>query len=234
MRQFCLAVISIWFGAGRSIPLLDFPAWIWPVFAFAYILITVWVIPMFHARRNALFYVSEMYLIGAAVWFPWIFVTANLMINRFRSRNRRGDGRLVNFQSHLFLDGSGSACCGVLHHSQDFRPRHLQLPPGAIELLASCDSRGVDRFFPLHGRAISGMDVGGRQCSRYFILLAVVATVANLMLTLKGCSKLWEYSPSLRFTVMGSPARDLYDPLGDELHFPIREEPSVHPLYRGA
>ena len=36
-----------------------------------------------------------------------------------------------------------------------------------------------------------------------FILLAVLATVFNLMVTLKGCSKIWEYSPSLRFTVFG-------------------------------
>ena len=36
-----------------------------------------------------------------------------------------------------------------------------------------------------------------------FILLAILATVFNLMVTLKGCSKIWEYSPSLRFTVFG-------------------------------
>ncbi len=37
---------------------------------------------MFLGRRNALFYISELYLIGAAVWFPWIFLTANLLINK--------------------------------------------------------------------------------------------------------------------------------------------------------
>ena len=47
-----IAIISIWFGAGRSIPLLDFPSWLWPVLAASYSLIVVCVIPMFQARRN--------------------------------------------------------------------------------------------------------------------------------------------------------------------------------------
>ncbi len=59
---------------------------------------------------------------------------------------------------------------------------------------------GFSRFmggpFPAWMSAVS-------SAAAIFILLAVVATVANLMLTLKGCTKLWEYSPSLRFTVLG-------------------------------
>jgi cytochrome c oxidase cbb3-type subunit 1 len=50
--------------------------------------------------------------------------------------------------------------------------------------------------FPAWMPAVSG-------AATIFILLAILATVFNLLVTLKGCSKLWEYSPSLRFTVFG-------------------------------
>ncbi len=200
----CLAVISIWFGAGRSIPLLDFPAWIWPVFAFAYILITVWVIPMFHARRNALFYVSEMYLIGAAVWFPWIFVTANLMINK-GSAPVIGAGTDAWYISNLIYFWMAPVALAVAYYiipkisgRAIYSYPLAQLSFWLLAILAGWT--GFSRF--MGGPFPAWMSAVG-SAAAIFILLAVVATVANLMLTLKGCSKLWEYSPSLRFTVMG-------------------------------
>ncbi len=77
-----IGVVSIIAGFGRSIPWLDFPVWLWPMLAISYVLITIWVIPMFRQRRTSSVYISELYLIGAAVWFPWIFFTANLLISK--------------------------------------------------------------------------------------------------------------------------------------------------------
>jgi len=199
-----IALISIWFGAGRSIPLLDFPAWIWPVFAVSYALIVVWVIPMFHARRNALFYVSEMYLIGAAIWFPWIFITANLIINR-GSAPVMGAGANVWYISNLIYFWMAPVALAVAYYIiPKISGRAIYSYPLAqvsfwlLAILAGWT--GFSRFmggpFPAWMPAVSG-------AASIFILLAIVATVANLLMTLKGCSKLWEYSPSLRFTVFG-------------------------------
>ena len=76
------AVLTVWFGYGNSLPLLDFPKWVWPFLGASYILIVAGVIPMFRKRRESLVYVSEMYLLGAALWFPWIFITANIIIGK--------------------------------------------------------------------------------------------------------------------------------------------------------
>jgi cytochrome c oxidase cbb3-type subunit I len=209
-----LAVISIWFGASRSIPLLDFPAWIWPVLAVSYSCIVVWVIPMFHSRRNSLFYVSEMYLIGAAVWFPWIFITANLIINK-GSAPVMGAGVNAWYISNLIYFWMAPVALAVAYYIiPKISGRAIYSYPLAqvsfwlLAILAGWTgfSRYMGGPFPAWMPAVSG-------AAAIFILLAIVATVVNLMLTLKGCTKLWEYSPSLRFTMMGMLMLALYSVL---------------------
>jgi cytochrome c oxidase cbb3-type subunit 1 len=199
-----IAVISIWFGAGRSIPLLDFPAWLWPVLAVSYACIVVWVIPMFHGRRNTLFYVSELYLIGAAVWFPWIFITANLIINK-GSAPVMGAGANAWYISNLIYFWMAPVALAVAYYIiPKISGRAIYSYPLAqvsfwlLAILAGWTgfSRYMGGPFPAWMPAVSG-------AAAIFILLAIVATVSNLMLTLKGCTKLWEYSPSLRFTMLG-------------------------------
>jgi len=199
-----LAVISIWAGAGRSIPLLDFPSWLWPVFAISYAMTVIWIIPMFHARRNTLYYISELYLIGAAVWFPWIFLTANLLINK-GSAPVMGAGTGAWYVSNLIYFWMAPVALAVAYYIiPKISGRPIYSYPLALVgfwVLAILSGwTGFSRFmggpFPAWMPAVSG-------AATIFILLAIVATVANLLLTLKGCTKLWEYSPSLRFTVVG-------------------------------
>ncbi|NLT70716.1 MAG: hypothetical protein GXX91_08475 [Verrucomicrobiaceae bacterium] len=199
-----LAVFSIWVGAGRSIPLLDFPAWIWPVLAISYASIVVWVIPMFQNRRNKLFYVSELYLIGAAVWFPWIFFTANLVINK-GSAPVMGAGTNAWYLSNLIYFWMAPVAIAVAYYiipKISGRPIYsYPLAQASFWLLAVLAGwTGFSRYmggpFPAWMSAVSG-------AAAIFSLLAILATVVNLMLTLRGCTKLWEYSPSLRFTMLG-------------------------------
>ncbi len=199
-----IAMVAIWFGASRSIPLLDFPSWLWPVLASAYALTVVWLIPMFLGRRNALFYISELYLIGATVWFPWIFVTANLFINA-GSAPVMGAGTNAWYLSNLIYFWMAPVALAVAYYiipKISGRPIYsyplAQVSFWILAILAGWT--GFSRFmggpFPAWMPAVS-------SAASIFILIAIVATVANLMLTLKGCTKLWEYSPSLRFTVLG-------------------------------
>ncbi len=199
-----VAVIAIWSGAGRSIPLLDFPAWLWPVFAISYAMVVVWVIPMFQGRRNALYYISELYLIGAAVWFPWIFLTANLLVNK-ESAPVMGAGVNAWYLSNLAYFWMAPIALAVAYYiipKISGRPIYsyplAQASFWVLALLAGWTgfSRYMGGPFPAWMPAVGG-------AAAIFALLAVVATVANLMLTLKGSTKLWEYSPSLRFTVLG-------------------------------
>jgi cytochrome c oxidase cbb3-type subunit 1 len=159
---------------------------------------------MFHGRRNTLFYVSELYLIGAAVWFPWIFITANLIINK-GSAPVMGAGANAWYISNLIYFWMAPVALAVAYYIiPKISGRAIYSYPLAqvsfwlLAILAGWTgfSRYMGGPFPAWMPAVSG-------AAAIFILLAIVATVSNLMLTLKGCTKLWEYSPSLRFTMLG-------------------------------
>lgn len=206
-----IAVLSVWFGFGRSIPLLDFPKWIWPLLAFSYLLMVVWVIPMFRARRDSLVYISEQYLVGAAVWFPWIFITANILINKGTSPTM-GAGVNAWYITNLIYFWMAPLSLAVAYYivpKISGRPIYsYPLASVTFWLLAFLAGwTGFSRFmggpFPAWMSAVSGT-------AAIFIVLAIFATVVNLMLTLKGASKLWEFSPSLRFTVFGMLLLGLY------------------------
>ncbi|MEM1441083.1 MAG: cbb3-type cytochrome c oxidase subunit I [Verrucomicrobiota bacterium] len=197
-------LISVIFGYGRGIPLLDFPKWIWPLMALSYMLLVVWIVPMFRARRVASIYVSEMYLIGAAVWFPWIFLTANLLINK-GTAPVIGAGIDAWYITNLIYFWMAPIALAVAYYIiPKIAARPIYSYPLAhltFWLLAFLAGwTGFSRFmggpFPAWMPAVGG-------AAAIFILVAILATVANLLLTLKGCTKIWEYSPSLRFTVFG-------------------------------
>lgn len=198
------AVLTVWFGYGNSLPLLDFPKWVWPFLGASYILIVAGVIPMFRKRRESLVYVSEMYLLGAALWFPWIFITANIIIGKGTAPVMASgvDAWYITNLIYFWMAPIALAVAYYIVPKISGRPIYsYPLAHASFWLLAFLAGwTGFSRFmggpFPAWMPAVSGAAV-------IFILLAVLATVFNLMVTLKGCSKIWEYSPSLRFTVFG-------------------------------
>ncbi len=206
-----VAVVAIWSGASRSIPLLDFPGWLWPVFAISYAMCVLWVVPMFRARRNSLFYISELYLIGAAVWFPWIFLTANFFINK-GSAPAMGAGTNAWYISNLiyfWMAPIGLAVAYYIVPKISGRPIYsYAMAQASFWILAVL--AGWTGFSRYMGGPFPAWMPGVSSAAAIFILLGIFATVANLMLTLKGCSKIWEYSPSLRFTVVGMLMLALY------------------------
>jgi cytochrome c oxidase cbb3-type subunit 1 len=198
------AVLTVWFGYGNSLPLLDFPKWVWPFLSISYLLIVVGIIPMFRKRRESLVYVSEMYLIGAALWFPWIFITANIIIGKGTAPVMASGAGAWYFTNLIYFWMAPIALAVAYYIVPKIAGRPIYSYPlaqASFWLLAFLAGwTGFSRFmggpFPAWMPAVSG-------AATIFILLAILATVFNLMATLKGFSKLWEFSPSLRFTVFG-------------------------------
>ena len=199
-----LAIVAVWAGFGRSISWLDFPAWMAPLFALVYMALVVWVIPMFKYRKHSNTYVSEFYLVGAAVWFPWVFVTANLLINH-QAGPTVAAGAASWFVSNLIYFWFAPISLAIAYY---IIPKIADRPIysygiaklGFWSLAAFAGWTGFHRYyggpFPSWVPGVSGAAV-------IFLLLAVVATFSNLYMTLRGRTKLWEESPSLRFTAMG-------------------------------
>lgn len=78
-----LGTIGILAGFGTGKHWMQFPTFVWPVMLLAYAAIAIWVLVTFRIRRGDLTYISQWYLLGAAIWFPWVFLTANLYVNVF-------------------------------------------------------------------------------------------------------------------------------------------------------
>lgn len=199
-----LALFAIWSGAGRSLPLLDFPNWFWPVFAASYALTVGWVIPMAGKRRQGDFYVSELYLIGAAVWFPWVFLTANFLINKL-SAPVMGAGINAWYISNLIYFWMAPIAIAVAYFIvPKISARAIySYPMAQISFWLLAALAGWTGFSRFMGGPLPAWMPALSSAAAIFIVLAILATVSNLLMTLKGCTKLWEYSPSLRFTVLG-------------------------------
>lgn len=78
-----IGVLGILFGHGTGKQWMEFPTFVWPVLLAAYAAIAIWALIAFRVRRGDHVYISQWYLLGAVLWFPWIYLTANLYVNVF-------------------------------------------------------------------------------------------------------------------------------------------------------
>ncbi len=206
-----IGIFSIIAGYGRSIPWLDFPAWLWPMLAIAYIMITIWVVVMFRQRRSSSVYISELYLIGAVVWFPWIFFTANLLINK-GSAPVMGAGVGAWYITNLIYFWMTPIALGSAYYivPKIVGRSIFSYPLAAISFWMLAFLAGWTGFarymggpFPAWMPAVSG-------AASIFIVLAILITVINLHMTFREKMGLMKNSPSLRFTMFGMALLALY------------------------
>ncbi|MEC5126403.1 cbb3-type cytochrome c oxidase subunit I [Verrucomicrobiales bacterium BCK34] len=199
-----LSVITVWFGFGNSMPLLDFPAWVWPVLAISYALIVVWIVPMFRQRGESLIYVSEMFVLGAVVWFPWIFITANLLINK-GSAPVMAAGTNAWFITNLSYFWMAPIALAIAYYivPKISGRAVFSYPLAQVSFWLLAGLAGWTGFARYMGGPFPAWMSAVSSTASIFILLAVLVTVVNILMTLKGATKIWEFSPSLRFTVFG-------------------------------
>ena len=80
-----VGVAGILLGQGTSILFLDFPKGVWVLMFVADCIIVGYLVMMFKARRDGHVYISQWYILAACFWFPWIYLTSNLLIHHFPS-----------------------------------------------------------------------------------------------------------------------------------------------------
>jgi len=78
-----VGTIGILFGHGTGKHWMQFPTLVWPVLLGAYAVIAITVLISFRVRRGEQTYISQWYLLAATLWFPWVYLTANLYVNVF-------------------------------------------------------------------------------------------------------------------------------------------------------
>ena len=205
-----LGVIGILAGYGTSLQWLEFPSYVWPVLLAAFLMIAVKMITHHNrAQKQEGFLLTSWYLIAALLCFPWIFLTANLVLNCFAHVTPLGAlGAGVNawYVNTLILLFFAPLGLGVSYY---FVPKITGQPVysyqlaqfGFWSLIVLGGWTGFQKY--MGGPIPSWMSAVGGAAT---ILLLVPAgiVVLNHHLTTSGKHALIESSPTLRFVFVGS------------------------------
>src|SRR5207247_7196407 len=75
-----IGVTAILMGYSTGYEWLEFPPYAAVVLLVAYTLIMSWAVLMFRFRRGEQIYISQWYLLGAFLWFPWLYAAAQAIL----------------------------------------------------------------------------------------------------------------------------------------------------------
>lgn len=207
-----LGVIGIFAGHGTSMEWLAFPKAVWPILFVAYSLVVVWLFTLFQRRQPGEVYISVLYILGACLWFPWIYLTANVFIHVLPgSPIAKAATGAWYMGSMTYLVLAPMALASAYY----FIPKILGRPVyssylstlGFWGLAIVGGWTGMQKFMggplPAWMPAVSGAAV-------IFALIPVCAIAVNHHMTLRGQHKLIESSPTMRFTAVGAAAFTFY------------------------
>ena len=76
-----LGLLGIFIGDVTAYTWMEFPRYTSGIFLLAYTLIAVWGIVAYRHKQNNYSYVSQWYILGGLLWFPWIFVIGQFFVN---------------------------------------------------------------------------------------------------------------------------------------------------------
>ena len=77
-----LGTLGILFGYGSGMSWMEFPSFAWPLLLAAYAVIVIGSFIQFRVQpEEGAGSISQWYLLAAMIWFPWVFLTANIMIH---------------------------------------------------------------------------------------------------------------------------------------------------------
>lgn len=76
-----VGIFGILAGYGTGMPWMEFPSFCWPVLLLSYFAIVAWSLVQFKVRPEGHVYISQWYLMAAMIWFPWVFITANVLLH---------------------------------------------------------------------------------------------------------------------------------------------------------
>jgi cytochrome c oxidase cbb3-type subunit 1 len=76
-----LGVLGILLGKGTGVAWLEFPAWTWPALFLSYAIIAARLFALFLRREGGHTFISLWYMVTALFAFPWLLLTAWVMIH---------------------------------------------------------------------------------------------------------------------------------------------------------
>ncbi len=200
-----LGIIGILSGFGTGMSWMEFPAFVWPVLLLSYFAIVVWSFIQFQVRPPGHVYISQWYLLAAMIWFPWIFITANLLLHVFPGHPVMANAINTWYKSGLIFLFFTPVALGTAFYvapkitgrpiysyslaKLGFWSLALLMPWAGMQKLTGAP---IPYFIPYLGAAATVM----------FFIPAFTAAI-NILRTLMTDMDLVGNSPTLRFTMAG-------------------------------
>jgi len=83
---YAVGVLGVLSGGGTGFENLEMPAYAASLVFLGYLMMAFWGVQTFHQRQERQLYASQWFLFAALFWFPWIYSTANLLLQPFGMR----------------------------------------------------------------------------------------------------------------------------------------------------
>jgi cytochrome c oxidase cbb3-type subunit I len=211
-----MGVYGILAGESTGYQWLEFPPYAAIVLFVSYLLIASWAVLMFRFRRGEQIYITQWYLLGAFLWFPWMYAAAQLMLFVVPVQGVLQAAVSWWYANNLLFLWLGAIALGTAYY---MIPKVIGRPVYSYHLATigfwtyaffsswTGMQRMVDGPFPAWMITVS--------IAATILTIIPVATVGlNHHMTMRGYFPLLRYSPTLRFTVFGAISYTVFSGLG--------------------
>jgi cytochrome c oxidase cbb3-type subunit 1 len=211
-----IGITGILMGYSTGYQWLEFPPYAALILLLAYALIISWAVLMFRFRRGEQIYITQWYLLGAFLWFPWLYAAAQAMLFVVPVQGVMQAAVGWWYSNNLMFLWLGAIGLGTAYY---MIPKVIGRPVYSYHLATigfwtyalfsswTGMQRLVDGPFPAWMITAS--------ISATILTMIPVATVGlNHHMTMQGYFPVMRYSPTLRFTVFGAMSYTVFSIVG--------------------
>jgi cytochrome c oxidase cbb3-type subunit 1 len=211
-----IGVGAILLGDSTGFQWLEFPRYVSVILFVAYTLMASWAVLMFRHRRGDQIYITQWFLLGAFLWFPWLYAAGQLMLFVVPLQGVLQAAITWWYANNLLFLWFGAIALGTAYY---MIPKVIGRPVYSYHLATigfwtyalfsswTGMTRLVDGPFPAWMITAS--------IAATILTMIPVATIGlNHHLTMQGYFPLLRYSPTLRFTVFGAMSYTVFSLIG--------------------
>ena len=211
-----IGLVAILMGYSTGYQWLEFPPYVALILLLAYALIMSWAVLMFRFRRGDQIYITQWYLLGAFLWFPWLYAAAQAMLFVSPVQGVMQAAVAWWFENNLLFLWFGAIALGTAYY---MIPKVIGRPVYSYHLATigfwtyalfsswTGMQRGVDGPFP-------AWMVTASIAATILTIIPVATVGLNHHMTMQGYFPVMRYSPTLRFTVFGAMSYTVFSVIG--------------------
>jgi cytochrome c oxidase cbb3-type subunit 1 len=211
-----LGLGGILMGDSSGYQWLEFPLYAAIVLFVAYALIISWALLMFRFRRGNQIYITQWYLVGAFLWFPWLYAATQLMLFVIPVQGVLQAAVGWWYANNLLFLWFGAIGLGTAYY---MIPKVIGRPVYSYHLATigfwtyALFSSWTGMQHVVDGPFPAWM-VTASIAATILTIIPVATVGLNHHMTMQGYFPVMRYSPTLRFTVFGAMSYTVFSVLG--------------------